>query len=49
MAAMAESNHSCNGIYVSGINLPWYVQFRATSGEDYEFTNENEANIFKSL
>ena len=48
MAAMAETNHSCNGIYVSGINLPWYVQFRATSGEDYEFTNENEANIFKS-
>ena len=47
-AAMAEANHSCNGIYVSGINLPWYVQFRATSGEDYEFTNENEANIFKS-
>ena len=30
------------------INLPWYVQFRATSGEDYQFTNENEANLFKS-
>ena len=45
-AAMA--NHSCNGISVSGINLPWYVQFRATSGADYQFTNEDEANVFKS-
>lgn len=44
----AEENHSCNGIYVSGINLPWYVQFRATNGDNYEFTNEGEANIFKS-
>ena len=31
MAEMAEQNHTCNGISVSGINLPWYVQFRATS------------------
>ena len=46
--AAAEENHSCNGISVSGINLPWYVQFRATSGEDYQFTNETEANVFKS-
>ncbi len=46
--AAAEANHSCNGISVSGINLPWYVQFRATSGEDYQFTNETEANVFKS-
>ena len=44
----AEENHSCNGIYVSGIHLPWYVQFRATNGDSYEFTNEDEANIFKS-
>lgn len=48
MEAAAAANHSCNGISVSGINLPWYVQFRASSGEDYEFTNESEANIFKS-
>lgn len=44
----AAVNHSCNGISVSGINLPWYVQFRATSGEDYQFSNEDEANVFKS-
>lgn len=48
MAEMAEQNHTCNGISVSGINLPWYVQFRATSGESYAFTNEEDAAIFKS-
>lgn len=48
MAEMAEQNHTCNGISVSGINLPWYVQFRATSGESYDFTNEQDAAIFKS-
>ena len=47
-AQIAEKNHICNGISVSGINLPWYVQFRAASGENYEFTNEAEANVFKS-
>ena len=47
-AELAAANHTSNGISVSGINLPWYVQFRATSGEDYQFTNENEANLFKS-
>ena len=31
-----------------GINLPWYVQFRVASGENYEFTNEEAANLFKS-
>ncbi|MDO4338157.1 MAG: hypothetical protein Q4C91_08740 [Eubacteriales bacterium] len=44
----AASNHTCGGISVSGINLPWYVQFRVTSGEEYTFTNESDANIFKS-
>lgn len=47
-ARLAETNHTCNGISVSGINLPWYVQFRVASGENYEFTNEAEANVFKS-
>ncbi len=47
-AQLAEENHTCNGISVSGINLPWYVQFRVASGENYEFTNEAEANVFKS-
>ena len=47
-AAAAAENHTCNGISVSGVNLPWYVQFRASSGDDYEFSNETEANIFKS-
>ena len=27
----ADINHTCNGITVSGINLPWYVQFRVSS------------------
>ena len=45
---LAEVNHNCNGISVSGINLPWYVQFRVASGENYEFTNAAEANVFKS-
>ena len=47
-AQIAEKNHTCNGISVSGINLPWYVQFRVSGGEDYEFTNEEDATIFKS-
>ena len=46
--AQAAINHSCNGIYVSGIELPWYVQFRASAGADYEFSNEDTAEIFKS-
>ena len=46
--AQIAENHTCNGISVSGINLPWYVQFRVASGENYEFTNEAEANVFKS-
>lgn len=44
----AARNHTCNGITVSGIDLPWYVQFRVSGGEDYEFTNEEDATIFKS-
>ena len=47
-ASIAEENHTCNGISVSGISLPWYVQFRATSSDGYEFSNETGANIFKS-
>ena len=27
-AARAEENHNCDGISVSGIDLPWYVQFQ---------------------
>ena len=45
---MAEENHSCNGITVSGIDLPYYVQFRVASGDNYEFTNASEANVFQS-
>lgn len=44
----AQMNHSAEGISVSGINLPWYVQFRVTNGESYEFTNETDAAIFRS-
>lgn len=47
-AARAAENHSCNGISVSGIELPWYVQFRVSSGAEYQFTNEEDAAIFKS-
>lgn len=46
--ARAEINHTCAGITVSGINLPWYVQFRVSSGDSYQFTNESDAMIFKS-
>ena len=44
----AQSNHSCAGISVSGIELPWYVQFRVSGGENYEYTNEDTAEIFRS-
>lgn len=47
-AARAAQNHSCEGISVSGIDLPWYVQFQVTSGENYEFKNEDKATIFQS-
>ncbi|MCD7867074.1 MAG: hypothetical protein LUG62_02495 [Clostridiales bacterium] len=48
MEAYAEENHTCNGITVYGIDLPWYVQFRATSADGYEFSNQAGADIFKS-
>ena len=47
-AAIAVENHSCEGISVSGIELPWYVQFQVSSGENYEFKNEDKATIFQS-
>lgn len=47
-AELAQMNHTCNGISVSGINLPWYVQFRVASGEKYAFSNEADANVFKA-
>ena len=48
MEAIAQQNHTCDGITVSGIDLPWYVQFRVSGGDDYQFTNEEVAAIFKS-
>lgn len=48
MEAIAQQNHTCDGITVSGIDLPWYVQFRVSGGDDYQFTNEEDAVIFKS-
>ncbi len=47
-AARAAENHSCEGISVSGIDLPWYVQFQVSSGENYEFKNEEKASIFQA-
>ena len=47
-AAIAVENHSCEEISVSGIELPWYVQFQVTSGENYAFKNEDKATIFQS-
>lgn len=44
----AALNHTCDGITVSGVNLPWYVQFRVSSGDSYQFTNESDAMIFQS-
>ena len=43
-----QLNHTCDGITVSGVNLPWYVQFRVSSGDSYQFTNESDAMIFQS-
>lgn len=48
MEEIAQQNHTCDGITVSGIDLPWYVQFRVSGGDDYQFTNEEDAAIFKS-
>lgn len=48
MEAIAQQNHTCDGITVSGIDLPWYVQFRVSGGDDYQFTIEEDAAIFKS-
>ena len=47
-AQAAAKNHTCGGISVSADFLPWYVQFRASSTDSYEFSNEDEANIFQS-
>ena len=48
-AERAVQNHSCAGISVFSYSAsPWYVQFRATSGDSYQFTNEDEAAIFRS-
>ena len=44
----AQINHSYDGITVSGTNLPWYVQFRVSSGDEYQFENESDAAIFQS-
>lgn len=48
-AVAASVNHNCEGIQVSGVDLPWYVQFQVTSGEAYEFKNEDKATIFQSF
>lgn len=48
MDARAAENHTFAGISVTGINLPWYVQFRVSSGEKYRFTNKSDAAIFQS-
>ena len=48
-ALAAAVNHNCEGIQVSGVDLPWYVQFQVTSGEEYEFKNEDKATIFQSF
>ena len=47
-AVAAAQNHTCNGINVSADFLPWYVQFRVSSADSYEFANEDSANIFQS-
>jgi hypothetical protein len=46
---LAQENHTSAGISVSGIDLPWYVQFRVSSGDSYQFTNEEDAAIFQSF
>ncbi len=48
MAVQGEINHSSGGICVTGVELPWYVQFRVSDGSEYQFSNESNAAIFKS-
>ena len=42
------SNHASNGIMVSGANLPYYVQFRVSDGSGASFSNQENADIFRS-
>lgn len=44
--ARAAMNHTCEEIFVNGENLPWYVQFRVENGDKYEFSNQQQADIF---
>ena len=37
-----------NGIYVSGMDLPWYVQFRASEDTVHTFSNAAGADVFKA-
>jgi hypothetical protein len=46
---IAEENHTCEGITVSGENLPWYVQFRVNATEDETFSNQEDAQIFTAF
>ncbi len=45
----AAANHTSNGIFVSGTNLPWYVQFTAKNEDYREFASAGTANIFASF
>ncbi|MDO4649249.1 MAG: hypothetical protein Q4B26_11430 [Eubacteriales bacterium] len=48
MFVQGEINHSSGGICVTGVELPWYVQFRVSDGSAYQFSNASDAKIFKS-
>ena len=44
----AAQNHSCGRNFCIRYRSSWYVQFQVTSGENYEFKNEDNATIFQS-
>lgn len=46
--AAGVENHICEGISVSGDHLPWYVQFRVSDGAEYQFSNQDGAELFKA-
>ena len=45
----AAANHTSNGIFVTGTNLPWYVQFTAESEDFREYASAGTATIFASF
>ncbi|MBQ1311481.1 MAG: hypothetical protein IIY55_06480 [Blautia sp.] len=45
---MAAINHTCDGIFIYGDNLPWYVQFQAVEVDAGQFSIRDGAALFKA-